>query len=304
MSASPRKKSKGHGPGEPAEPVAPAAGVQARIRGVLPSLLRAERKVADYALADPEAVLAQSVGEVAAGSGVSEATVIRFCRTAGFTGFQNLKITLARELVSPLASALHEDIAEGDDPATLARKIFAANIDTLRDTLGVLDPGAVGRAVKTLSAARKILVIGVGTSAPVAYDAYAKLMRLGAPVTLQTDAHLQMMEAALLGGGDAVLAISHSGSTRDPVETAKVAKTAGAAVVSITNNALSPLAKISDMTLLTASKETKFRAEALSSRIAQASVIDLLYVALGLKNRKKALASAKKIENVITSKQY
>ncbi len=279
-------------------------GALARIRGILPSLLPAERKVADYVLASAEKILDQSVGEIAANAGVSEATIIRFCRTAGFTGYQNLKISLARELVNPLASTLHENISEKDDPATIARKVFAANIDTLNDTLSLIDPKAVEKAVKLLSDAHRILVIGVGTSAPIAFDAYAKLMRLGAPVILQTDGHLQMMEAALLTKKDVILAISHSGSTIDPVETVKVGKSAGARIVCVTNNAMSPLAKAADVILLTASKETKFRSEALASRIAQSSIIDLLYITIGLKKKKRALTSAEKIENVITSKQY
>ncbi len=239
---------------------APAlSGAGARIRGIMPSLLPAERKVAEYVVASPESIIGESIGEVAAHSGVSEATIIRFCRTAGFRGFQDLKISLARLLVSPLASALHEDVTARDDMATVARKVFAANIDSLNDTLALVDPDMVSAAVQIVSGAGKLLVIGVGTSAPVAFDAYAKLMRLGVAATLQTDSHLQMMEAALLGKGDAILAISHSGSTMDPVETVKVGKSAGAKAVCITCNSLSPLAKISDVTLLTASRETRFR---------------------------------------------
>jgi len=279
-------------------------GATARIRGALSSLLPAERKVGEYVLANAGEVMAQSVGEVAAGAEVSEATVVRFCRTVKFLGFADMKIGLARELVTPLASTLHEDVAEKDDPDTVARKVFGANIDTLKDTLNVLDPAAVSKAAKMVSAAGRTLVIGVGTSAPVAIDAYVKLMRLGLPVSAQTDAHLIMMEAALLSKGEVILAVSHSGATKDPVEAVKVGKSAGAQVVAITNNLLSPLAKASDVALITASKETRFRTEALSSRIAQASIVDLLYVSIGLLNRRRALASAKKIEDVITSKQY
>ncbi len=279
-------------------------GAIARIRGLAPSLLPAEKKVALYVMKNADDVLAQSIGEVAAGAEVSEATIIRFCRTAKFSGFANMKIALAREFVTPLASTLHEDITEKDNSATLARKVFGANINTLQETLSVLDPVAVEDATRHINGAGKTLIIGVGTSAPIALEAYSKFMRLGLTVTLQSDAHLMMMEAALLKKGDAVLAISHSGATIDPVETVKVARSAGASAIAITNNLLSPLAKACNITLVTASKETKFRAEALSSRIAQSSILDLLYVSLGLKNQKRALVCAQKIEDVITIKQY
>lgn len=281
-----------------------AGGALARIRGMLPSLLPAEKRVASYIAENAESVIAESIGEVAIGSNVSEATVVRFCRTAGFKGFSDMKISVAREMVKPLASTLHEDILENDDPAALARKVFGANIDTLKETLSVTDPDAVDRAAGLIENAGKALVIGVGTSAPIAFDAYSKFMRLGLAVSLQTDAHLMMMEASLMKKGDVILAISHSGATIDPVETIKVGRAAGAVAISITNNQLSPIAKVSDIVLVTASKETKFRTEALASRIAQASIIDLLYISIGLKNKHRALSSSKKIEDVITSKQY
>ncbi len=284
--------------------VSRSGGALARIRGAMPSLLPAERKVAGYVVDNGADVLAQSIGEVAAFADVSEATVVRFCRTLKFLGFSDMKIALAREFVNPLASTLQEDVTENDDPATIARKVFGANVNTLKDTLSVLDPAAVDNAARLICLASKTLIIGVGTSAPIAFDAYTKFMRLGLNVTLQSDAHLMMMEAALLGKKDVMFAISHSGMTIDPVETVKTAKKTGANAIAITNNQLSPLAKVSDITLTTASAETKFRTEALSSRIAQASIIDLLYVSIGLKNRKRAISSAKKIEDVITAKQY
>jgi DNA-binding MurR/RpiR family transcriptional regulator len=271
---------------------------------MLPSLLPAERKVGEFILKNAENAIGMSVGEVAREAGVSEATVIRFCRAANFLGFADLKIALARELVTPIASAIHEDITEKDNVAALARKVFEANIGTLKDTLAVIDPRSVERAIGILDTAGKTLVIGVGTSAPIAFDAYTKLMRLGLPVSLQTDGHLQMMEAALLKKGDAILAISHSGSTKDPVETVRVGRNAGARSVSVTHSLLSPLAKASDVTLVTSSKETRFRSEALASRIAQASIIDLIHVVLGLRRGERALSCIRKIEDVITAKQY
>ncbi len=281
-----------------------SGGALSRIRGILPSLLPAEKKVGIYLLKNSDEIMAQSVGEVARGADVSEATVIRFCRSAGFVGFADLKIGLARETVSPLASTLHEDISAKDDPATLARKIFGANIDTLKETLGIIDPKAVDKAAGWIANSETVMIIGVGTSAPVAFDAYVKLLRLGLPVVLFNDSHLMMMRAALLKKGDTIIAISHSGMTKDPVDAVAVGKKAGANCVAITNNRLSPLSKGSDLVLLTASKETKFRSEALSSRIAQSAIIDLLYVSAGLKESRRTVSSAKKIEDVITAKQY
>ena len=286
----------------PDSPAAPT-GALIRLRGLYPSLKAALRKVADVTLARPELAIYASVNEVAAAAGVSEATVMRLCRILGFRGFQDFKIALARELVTPL-QRLHEEVAEGDDPATIVHKVFQANLAALQDTLAVLDPEAMAEAARWLQETRLLLIIGVGTSGPIVEDAGNKFFRLGLPVRAITDSHLMMMAAALLTPADVLLAVSHSGSTRDPVETAKVAKDAGARVICITNNFLSPLTKTADLVLVTASRETRFRQEAMASRLCQTSIIDSLYTLIALARPDDALQNLAKIENVIVTKQY
>jgi DNA-binding MurR/RpiR family transcriptional regulator len=281
----------------------PQSGALIRLRGLYPSLKAALRKVADLILNKPEMAIYASVNEVAAAAGVSEATVMRFCRTLGFRGFQDFKIALAREMVSPL-QRLHEEVEEGDNPDTIVRKVFQANINALQDTLEVLDMKAMEEAAQLMLAARQILLIGVGTSGPIVTDAANKFFRLGLRVVAHTDAHLMMMAAALLSQEDVVMAVSHSGSTRDPVETAKVGKDARAKVICITNNSLSPLTKVADIVLVTASRETRFRQEAMASRLCQTSIIDSLYTLIALARREESLKNLSKIENVIVTKQY
>ena len=279
------------------------AGTLIRLRGLYPSLKAALRKVADITLARPELAIYASVNEVAAAAGVSEATVMRLCRLLGFRGFQDFKIALARELVTPL-HRLHEEVAEGDDTATIVHKVFQANVAALQDTLAVLDMEAMAKASQWLLRARSIMLIGVGTSGPIVTDAANKFFRLGLLVQAITDAHLMMMAAALLTPADVLLAVSHSGSTRDTVEAAKTAKSAGARVICITNNSLSPLTKTADLVLVTASRETRFRQEAMASRLCQTSILDSLYTLIALARPEEALQNLAKIENVIVMKQY
>ena len=286
----------------PSNPESPA-GTLIRLRGLYPSLKAALKKVADVTLARPELAIYSSVNEVAAAAGVSEATVMRLCRFLGFRGFQDFKIALARELVNPL-QRLHEEVAEGDDTATIVEKVFQANIAALQDTLTVLDMEAMAKASQWLLVARAVLLLGVGTSGPIVTDAANKFFRLGLLVQAITDAHLMMMAAALLTPRDVLVAVSHSGSTMDTAEAAKTAKNAGAQVICITNNSLSPLTKTADVILVTASRETRFRQEAMASRLCQTSILDSLYTLMALARPEAALGNLAKIENVIVTKQY
>ena len=278
-------------------------GLLVRLRGIRPSLKNAERLVADLFLKHPDKVLGYTVAEAAAHAHVSEATVIRFCRTLGFEGYQDIKFQIARELVVPSRSFTGEEVVEGDSSGEVMQKVFAFNVQTLQETLEVLDAAALEQASDLLDKADKILVIGVGTSGANVHDAYNKLFRLGLNVVAQSDSHLQMMEASLLGPNGAVLAITHSGRTRDPVETLAVARRAGAKTVVITSNPRSPVAAQADVVLLTSSRESAFRGEAIASRLAQMSIVDALYTLIRIKSRGRAVAAEKKIEAVIGQKQ-
>ena len=70
-----------------------------KIRSVYAHLAPAEQKVAKYVLENGEQVIYMSVTQLAEVSGVGESTVIRFCQNAGFSGYQELKLVLARDFV-------------------------------------------------------------------------------------------------------------------------------------------------------------------------------------------------------------
>ena len=271
----------------------------ARIRSRLPNLAVAERQVADWVLQNSEDVISSSMAQVALECGVSDTTVLRFCRAAGFKGYMDLKLSIARDLASP-TQMVHDDIAEGDSPAIVARKVFTSHIQALYDTLEVLDQNKLARAVDMVLKAKKILIIGVGTSAPIANEAYNKLFRLGLNCHIQTDSYLQVMQASLAEESTLVIAISQSGSSIDPVLTLEEAKRNGAKAIVITGHDGSPLANLADIVFLAVSQET--RAEAIASRIAQMTIIDSLYVIASLRILNIATKNEDKIWKAIIQK--
>lgn len=276
----------------------PQPGALIRLRGLYPSLKSALQKVANLILQQPEMAIYASVNEVAAAAGVSEATVMRFCRTLGFKGFQDFKIALAREMVTP-SQFPQEEVGAEDDPATIVRKVFQASIAALQDTLEVLNTGTVRQAAQALLQARQILILGVGDAGPVVDYAGNRFFLMGLNAHSYTDAYHMLTAAAVSGPGDALLAISHSGSTREVVEAAQLAREAGARVISVTNNSLSPLSRVSDLVLVTASREARHQHERLSSFLCQAAVIDCLFTLILQGPPEKARENLAKIEKVI-----
>lgn len=271
----------------------------ARIRSMLPGLAPSEAQVANWVLKHANRVVYLSMARIAEECEVSDTTVLRFCRSVGFHGYTDLKISLARDLARP-SQVIHDDVMEGDPPLTIARKVFSANIQALYDTLEMLKAGALENALNLLAEADHILIVGVGTSSPIVHDMYNRFFRLGLNCGAETDSYLQLMKAALLAPEDVVVAISQSGSSQDPILTLREAKLREAKTICITGNEKSPLTAYADVTLLSVSGESS--PEAIASRIAQTTIVDTLYVGLSMRDVKGTIKREKLIWDAIIPK--
>lgn len=274
----------------------------ARIRTLQPSLTPSEAAVAALTLARPGELITLGIEALARRAGVSTATVLRFCQTLGFEGFKDFRIALAVESGRSPA-VLAEEILPGDTPAQIARKVLRADMQAIAQTIELLDERALNRAVAALDAARRIEVYGIGSSAPIAVDAYYRFLRIGLPVGVVTDAHMQAVSATLLRRGDVAFIVSHTGRTRETLTAAEKARTAGATVIALTSFQRSPVTRAAHVVLVTASAETAFRIEAMASRIAHLSVVDALYVALATRRREGAVRALERTSAVIEEKR-
>lgn len=252
----------------------------ARMRAAYPSLPPSERKVVDYILANFTDVIRMTLAELAQRSGVSDATVVRLCRSLGFNNFLELKISLTRS-IDDSSRLIHDDVKEDDSSSTIARKVLQTAIQAVQDTLQVLDERAFDLAVDLLHNADRILIAGVGTSGPLAHELYNRLIRLHMNCHVHTDIYLQVVEAALMTERDVVVLISQNGTTAGPIRTAAEARRKGAKIIVITGNTVSELSELADVILLTVSHET--RLDTIDSRVAQHALVQALYVALAMR---------------------
>lgn len=269
-----------------------------QIRSHYARLSEKEKKIADYILNNPENIIHSTINDVAEDLNVADATVFRFCKRIGFKGFQAMKIALAAEIIEPIQQ-IHEEISESDDERTVMEKVFQSNINTLKSTLNLIDETAIEQAVDLLLKAGRVDFYGTGGSAVIAMDAYHKFIRTGIKVFTFMDSHFQILSASQLTKHDVAVVISHSGTNKDTMNILKTAKRNGAKIIGITGYPKSPLAQNSDVVLYTSSEETEYRSEALSSRIAQLSLIDALYVNVMKLNKEKAKKSLDKIREAI-----
>lgn len=234
-------------------------------------------------LVSPTEVVHSNVDTLAERADMSTTTVLRFCRSLGFNGFKDFKIALASEL-HEARPPLSGDIRSDDTTAGIARKVFEADLEAIRETLVMLDESQLNAAVTAMAEARRIEVYGIGSSAPIALDAYYRLLRIGLTVAIVTDSHMMAVSASLLTHQDVAFIVSHTGRTTETLAAARKAKERGATIVALTSYFRTPLIDASDIPLVTATSETTFRAEAMSSRIAHLSVVDAIYVIMATRH--------------------
>jgi RpiR family carbohydrate utilization transcriptional regulator len=260
------------------------------IRQMQATLSPAYARVAAVVLARPEVAMRSSITAIAQEAGVSEPTVLRFCRQLGCTSFPEFKLSVMRELAAPPGGQLQQEVSGEDDIPGAADKVFQATIDTLARVRRALPAAALQRACNAIARARWVHVFGFGASATVAADAQHKLFRLGALSIAHGDAHMQAMAAATLGPEDVVLAISNTGRTRELLETVAVAAEGGATIVAITRSS-SPLAAQAAVVLPVDVEERAEIYTPMTARIAQLAVIDTLAVGVALLSPPSSVAA-------------
>ena len=280
----------------------PLAGVLNRLEILRPSLPPTARRIAEFLIEHAVDVVNMSVTEVAERTDSSEGSVVGLCQQLGARGFQPVKFALARDLVRPV-QFIHEDLTEGDDLRTVVDKIFKSGLQAMQDTMKAVSVAELGRAVAAVRKARRVEVFGIGSAATIAEDANYRLLRIGIDSRVSVDSHVQAITASLCSNKSVVLTISHSGSTIETLTATKLAKEAGATTIVVTNYGRSPILKHADIVLNTMARETQFRTEAMTSRIAQLAVIDALIAGLALADYDRSVATLGKTFEVLASKR-
>lgn len=255
-----------------------------RLFSIYDTLKSAERKAADLLIEDPEFVRTSSIAKVAQRAQCSEPTFSRLAKKLEYTGFPELKHELGKAN-NERAFVFYDGIQKGDSIDEIIEKVFRSAAQGLEDTAKTLSGEKIEQAVETLIGARTCLVYGVGDSSVVARAIQYKLAKLGIRIQFAEDVDFTATMAFHLGKSDVFFAVSHSGKSDPTLRMARRAKMNGAQVVSITNFPASPLAKISDVVLLTAVFSELAYGENTSKRAAEMCVLEILAECMVLRGK-------------------
>ena len=248
-----------------------------RIKTSYQSLSPSEKKVGDYILKNAHNVMSMTMAELASRCKVSDATALRFSRRLGYQGWLALKIALIQSLPEE-EERNSENINQVFDFSNLFAEIIEKSKRALDDTLLIFKSSEMSAAVEAIQKARRILIVGSGTSGPVANDLYNRLFRLGLFCHIETDGLLQIMHSSLLTYEDILIVISQSGEAESILRVAGIAKKNGTPIITITGSRLSGLARISDHIFLSVCHDAN--PETMTARIAQHAIVHAIYQSL------------------------
>lgn len=268
--------------------------IEIRVRDLYEDLNVSEKKAATFFLNYVDSVFAMPIAQLAKQADTTQVAWVRLCKRIGFDGLKDMKKALFNELneakdtgVQKENTGFFTDIRDYNTVTEMAEAVKTSSICAIEDTIKLLDSASVEKAASSIIHADTVRLFGVGASALVAQDLYYKLIRVGKSVVFAQDLHIQLTYAATMGKNDVGVFISNTGATREVMECQRLARRQGGMTLALTRFDQSPLAQEADLCLYTSSPEISHRSGAMSSRIAQMCVVDVLFTAVARQNYPK-----------------
>lgn len=254
-----------------------------KIEAKLETMAPGDRQIGQFIIDNPDQMLRLSTAALAAEIGRSQSSVVKFSQKLGYVSYQELKLAVseakAQEWQVP-AGVIHGSIEVGDSYQVILKKLTGSKLLSMQQTVAANSERIISRALEMLDRARRIHLVGVGSSSLVARDFSYKLMKLGRHVLHDSDSHVQMANVSTLGPGDVLFALSYSGASIETLRMAELARKRGTTVIAVTGLHDNPLSRVADIRLYTIADEERARSSSITARDAQLTLTDLLFILL------------------------
>jgi DNA-binding MurR/RpiR family transcriptional regulator len=277
-----------------------------RMTSLYNKLTKAEKKVADYVFANQVETQYLSITDLALLNRVAEATIFRFCKTLGFAGYNDFKLSLAKSTVPNSqrddAYDIYGKVKPDDSIGDMCKKLYNSSMDAVAQTLQKIDESAIMQAVDIIAASARVFCFGQGGSSILAMEAWGRFLTVTSHFYHVQDNHLQAMASALLGSGDSILFFSYSGSTRDMMDILPDARKRGVKVVLVTHFPHCAAASYADVVLLCGSNEGPLQMGSVAAKMAQLFLVDVLFNEFCRRQLDKTIVDREATAKAITAK--
>ena len=248
-----------------------------------------EKKLADFLLKNINEASVLTISELSKKSGVSCSTINRFAITLGYKGFKEFIRDMYHEANSlPVQENVYEINHENPlnmDIDTVIKVVCNLNIESIRNSLMMLEESKVLKAIEAIHKAPRVVVYALSGSVAPALDLKFKFQRLGINCEVYDNPHSLILSATTLKSKDVVIALSYTGETKEILDALKYVKENGAKIIGITMVGNNSLSKICDICIEHSSVDKGLRTYSTRSRVVQENIIDILYIGLCTKRK-------------------
>ena len=245
----------------------------------------------------------KTLADMANETEISQTTIYNFVKKLGFNGFQDFKIKLASNSISPTQPERlinYREIDPTDSYIDVAKKTIHFNQQSLENLVNFLDEKTLQRIVRLLEKSQNIYFFGQGGSSVIALDSYHKFLRSKLNCHYVSDYRIQLSICSKLTKKDCVFLFSHSGDSLETINLAKILQKNNCPIICITGNPVGKILKLSTESVIAFSQEAKYRTESLTSRLLYQTVMDILYTIIMFKDEEENEQVLKKIRRAIS----
>lgn len=263
---------------------------------------KSDRLLADYFLANPCCVNKETASSLSLLTGVSPATIVRFCRKLGFDGLADMKKSIAySNYIESTASDM--DLAKGDDAETVKNKVIQYTKMIVDQLQFSLDASLLQKAADMIGSAAHVVIVGEGGSGTICRAAYDIFLKLAIPCRFVEDIMFQMMEISMMGENDVLLFIINSGRTYNVLQNAEYARDRGLATIGIVGSPNSPLSRFLDVELQTSMFSSSYFSDISAARLCELTTVSILHSILALTRNEEQMEKGDEIAMSIERKR-
>ena len=218
--------------------------------------------------------------------GVSESTVVRFAVDLGFDGYPSMQKAMQEMVLNRLTSVQRIEVANNRiGTQDVVSMVIHSDMDKLRQTDETLSREEFAAAVNAILSAKRVYILGVRSTAPLAEFLGYYLNYMFNNVHVITGCGTSEMFEKIVGinSDDAVIAFSFPRYSSATTKGAQYCRSTGATVIGITDSSQSPLGQCSDHVLCAKSDMVSL----VDSLVAPLSVVNALIVAIAAKREKE-----------------
>jgi len=253
-----------------------------KIRAERDQMSAIERRIADFILENAHLLRDYSSQQLANSLRISQSSVVKFSQKLGFKGYPDLKVSVSEAVARENGNGESRAAppSRTDPQAALAADLWRSKSLAEEETRLINTPAKISEIAKSIDAAGRVFVIGVGEDGVPARAFAAKLALLGIPVICHTDPVFMSAAAAVAGKGDVLVLFSEHGRQPALAQTERQFHEQRGKVISVTRHSANPLRAHADLSLLVSAHDDRAHIQPLIYQAVLQQLLDLVFVTI------------------------